>query len=268
MAYTVKIRYVVLTFIGRCRQLPCLRTSFALFAASLQSTHTSYCAATKLSVPHVRQFRTKAHAGDVLIICAGQTKLQFPTTCPSCDHSPLEADSCTPNKALRNTQRVWLQKRKKKEDEKAAAQAATPPLDATPAAPEVQPGSEAADKPVETVEEALKAEDFAAEEATGAAENSEDAGQRVGSTATQSNEVGLNPLSLLFHIEASVSGAQQCHHSGKEFASLRGMNMISVAVLVMMKCRILLAVPLLILCRRTRPLRSKWSAAAAPHPRP
>jgi hypothetical protein len=41
--------------------------------------------------------------------------------CPLCEHSPLEAESCTVHKVLRNTIRVWLQKQKKKE-EKAASE--------------------------------------------------------------------------------------------------------------------------------------------------
>ncbi|KAH6625791.1 hypothetical protein C7974DRAFT_338058 [Boeremia exigua] len=82
-----------------------------------------------------------------------QAKLSFPTTCPSCDHSPLEADSCTPNKALRNTMRVWLQKQKKKEEAKAAAQAATPAPEITPAVTEAPFELEGADKPIDSVEE-------------------------------------------------------------------------------------------------------------------
>ncbi|RAR03017.1 homoserine O-acetyltransferase [Stemphylium lycopersici] len=129
-----------------------------------------------------------------LICCAKsvcpscQANFQFPTTCPLCDHSPLEADSCTVNKSLRNTMRVWLQKQKKKEEAKAAAQAATPPVEVTPTAPEVQPIGEGIDKPVDSVEEPPKAEDVAAEEAAGSTEKAEEAGQRAGSVSAQPNE--------------------------------------------------------------------------------
>ena len=72
--------------------------------------------------------------------------------------------------------RVWLQKQKKKEEAKAAAQAATPPVDVTPAASEVQPVGDGAEKPVDSVEDTPKAEDNAAEQAAGSAENAEEAG--------------------------------------------------------------------------------------------
>ncbi|KAI4605480.1 hypothetical protein J4E80_010541 [Alternaria sp. BMP 0032] len=134
-----------------------------------------------------------------LICCAKsicspcQGNLQFPTACPSCDHSPLEADSCTPNKSLRNTMRVWLQKQKKKEEAKAAAQAATPPVEVTPAAPEVLPVGDGAEKPVDSVEDAHKAEGGAAERAAGSAEAPEEAGQRAGSAAAQPKEENASP---------------------------------------------------------------------------
>ncbi|KAF2624659.1 hypothetical protein BU25DRAFT_413205 [Macroventuria anomochaeta] len=92
-----------------------------------------------------------------------QAKLSFPTTCPSCDHSPLETDSCTPNKSLRNTMRIWLQKQKKKEEAKAAAQAATPVPETTPAATEAPSEVEGADKPIDSVEEAPATDDAPAE---------------------------------------------------------------------------------------------------------
>jgi hypothetical protein len=58
-----------------------------------------------------------------------------------------------PDKNKRHTLRVWLQKQKKKDEAKAAAQAATPPVEVTPAAPEVQPVGDGAEQPVESVEE-------------------------------------------------------------------------------------------------------------------
>lgn len=93
--------------------------------------------------------------------------------------------------------RVWLQKQKKKEEAKAAAQAATPPVDVTPAASEVQPVGDGAEKPVDSVEDTPKAEDNAAEQAAGSAENAEEAGQRAGSASAQPNEVGFQCLFAL-----------------------------------------------------------------------
>ena len=84
--------------------------------------------------------------------------------------------------------RVWLQKQKKKEEAKAAAQAATPPVEVTPAAPEVQPVGDGAEKPVDSVEDTLKAEDGVAEQAAGSAENA----------------VGSQCLSFRFHLDLLV----------------------------------------------------------------
>ncbi|KAE8863572.1 hypothetical protein PTNB73_06779 [Pyrenophora teres f. teres] len=129
-----------------------------------------------------------------LICCAKSVcsscyaNLQFPTTCPSCDHSPLEADSCVINKSLRNTMRVWLQKQKKKEEAKAVAKAATPPVEVTPAAPEVQPVAGGIEKPVDSIEETPKAENGAVEQAAGSADNAENASQRAGSASVHPNE--------------------------------------------------------------------------------
>ncbi|KAH6285282.1 hypothetical protein HBI39_241200 [Parastagonospora nodorum] len=124
------------------------------------------------------------------VICPPcQEKLAFPTTCPSCDHSPLEAESCAPNKTLRNTIRIWLQKQKKKE-EKAATQASATSVESMPAAPEVQPPGDAADKPVDSIEEASKVEGISDEQA--AVENSRDADERAGSVE-QPNEGSIAP---------------------------------------------------------------------------
>ncbi|RMZ67926.1 hypothetical protein GMOD_00004005 [Pyrenophora seminiperda CCB06] len=122
-------------------------------------------------------------------ICSScHANLQFPTTCPSCDHSPLEADSCITNKSLRNTMRVWLQKQKKKEEAKAVAQAATPPTEATPVAPEVQPVAGGTEKPVDSIEEPTNAENGAVDQAAGSAAKADDAGQRAGSASVHPNE--------------------------------------------------------------------------------
>jgi hypothetical protein len=96
--------------------------------------------------------------------------------------------------------RVWLQKQKKKEEAKAAVQAATPPVEVTPAAPEVQPVSEGAEKPVDSVEEPPQAENGVAEEAAGSAGNAEETGQRAGSASAHPNEVGFQCLFLCFRI--------------------------------------------------------------------
>lgn len=92
--------------------------------------------------------------------------------------------------------RVWLQKQKKKEENKAATKPATPPVEVTPAAPEVQPVGEGAEKPVDSVEEPSKAENGVAEEVAGSAENAEESGQRAGSASAQPNEVGTQCLSF------------------------------------------------------------------------
>jgi hypothetical protein len=97
--------------------------------------------------------------------------------------------------------RVWLQKHKKKEEAKAAAQPATPPVEMTPTAPEVQPVGDGAEKPVDSIEEAPKAEDAPIEQAEGSAENPGDAGQRAGSASAQPNEVGLRCYSLLLYAD-------------------------------------------------------------------
>ncbi|KAF2686270.1 hypothetical protein K458DRAFT_387276 [Lentithecium fluviatile CBS 122367] len=119
-------------------------------------------------------------------ICSScQAKLEFPTTCPSCEHSPLEAESCTVNKALRGTMRAWLLKQKKK-DEKAASQAATPNVEAAPVPAEVQPTGDVADKPAESTEQELKVEDVPAGEAS--ADNGPQEPRRAGSEASQMQE--------------------------------------------------------------------------------
>ncbi|KAH8704661.1 hypothetical protein GQ44DRAFT_716409 [Phaeosphaeriaceae sp. PMI808] len=122
-----------------------------------------------------------------------QEKLFFPTACPSCDHSPLEADSCAPNKALRNTMRVWLQKQRKKEEAKAATQAPPTPIEPTPATSDVQPAGDAAEKPVESIEEGTKTEGAGDEQA--AVEKTGDVGRQAGSVTLQTNEESTAPQS-------------------------------------------------------------------------
>jgi hypothetical protein len=86
--------------------------------------------------------------------------------------------------------RVWLQKQKKKEEAKLAAQAETPPVETTPAAPEVPPASDTAEKFVTGVKETPNAGGAGIEQT--AAENAAVAGQRAVSAAQQPNEVGLS----------------------------------------------------------------------------
>lgn len=159
----------------------------------------------------------------MLILFTGQASLQFPTTCPSCDHSPLEAESCTPNKALRNTMRVWLEKRKKKEEAKAAAQEATPPVEVKPAAPEVQPTGDMADKPVESVDEIPKAADDTIEQGSMAAGNAGDATERAVST-----EVGVQFAAFTSHV-GILESHEQNSEADNELVCLRGMNTVNAA---------------------------------------
>ena len=61
---------------------------------------------------------------------AGQTSL--PETCPVCAHSPLTAEDCKPNKALRLTVKAFLKNEEKKRDkgrsDEVTARPATPIL--------------------------------------------------------------------------------------------------------------------------------------------
>ncbi|KAH7374289.1 hypothetical protein BKA66DRAFT_468187 [Pyrenochaeta sp. MPI-SDFR-AT-0127] len=153
-------------------------------------------------------------------ICSScQSKLHFPTTCPSCDHSPLEADSCVPNKALRNTMRVWLEKRKKKEETKAAAQVATPPVEMTPAEPEALPAGDAPEKPIESVEEASKAEDSFVELDHVAVGSAGDVVERTVSASAQPNE---EIASVQAEMERSGSTAPQSVMKSTELSATNG----------------------------------------------
>lgn len=50
----------------------------------------------------------------MLILLAGHSSL--PPSCPVCEHSPLSADDCTPNKSLRTTIKVFLRTAEKKRE--------------------------------------------------------------------------------------------------------------------------------------------------------
>ena len=162
---------------------------------------------------------------DVLMLFTGQEKLAFPTTCPSCDHSPLEADSCAPNKTLRNTMRIWLQKQKKKEEAKAAAQAIPAPAE-TPAAADPQPAGDVADKPVDSIEDVPQAEGTAGDE--NVTESAGDADKRAGSSALQANEVGLCLLPLSSNTRTHVLRCSN-PNLGPSLEPLAKMNMIVAA---------------------------------------
>ena len=103
--------------------------------------------------------------------------------------------------------RVWLQKQKKKEETKAAAKAATPPVETTPAAAEVQPAGDAAEKPVDSVEVISQAEGASGEQA--ALENAGEAEQRAGSAALQPARVGLQSFYLRMHLNTRDTGKEQ-----------------------------------------------------------
>ncbi|KAH9868029.1 hypothetical protein IAQ61_007336 [Plenodomus lingam] len=155
-------------------------------------------------------------------ICSScQTTLSFPTTCPSCDHSPLEADSCTPNKALRNTMRVWLQKQKKKEEAKVAAQVATPPVEATAAGLEVQPVGEVSEKPVESVEEAPTAGSTSVQGLSGPAEDAAITEERASAASAQLMENMDSPENTL---EQRDSTMPQTMTQGDERPAANGPN--------------------------------------------
>jgi hypothetical protein len=135
----------------------------------------------------------------MLTILPGHDKLEFPTTCPLCEHSPLEADLCTVNKSLRNTMRAWLQKQKKKEEAKNASQAPTPTVAATPVPAETQQPTDAADRPVQSVETVPKSEVATDEQATAAAEDQGDAPAPGGSAVAPSKEVGSCDTFISIH---------------------------------------------------------------------
>jgi hypothetical protein len=58
---------------------------------------------------------------------SGQSTL--PSSCPVCEHSPVAADDCKPNKSLRTTIRVFLRtEEKKREAQKVRDLKNTPPI--------------------------------------------------------------------------------------------------------------------------------------------
>jgi hypothetical protein len=124
--------------------------------------------------------------------------------------------------------RVWLQKQKKKEEAKAASQAPPTPVETTPAAPEVQPVGDAADRPVESIEETPQAEGAAGEQTP--LENGGDADTRAGSVSVsvQPNEVGLC-LSALLSPSRTNELWKQGQNQAVSSLCLAKMNMIVAA---------------------------------------
>jgi hypothetical protein len=122
--------------------------------------------------------------------------------------------------------RVWLQKQKKKEEAKAATQVPPTPVEPTPVAPEVQPVGDVVDKPVESVEEAPKAEGVHDEQIT--VESGGDADQRSGSDASQLNEVGLCLSASFSSLRTCQSRKQDCDEVASSVCLAR-INMIVAA---------------------------------------
>jgi hypothetical protein len=155
--------------------------------------------------------------------------------------------------------RIWLQKQKKKEEAKAAAAAATPPAETTPAAAEVQPAGDGADKPVDSIEVVPKVEDASVEPAL---ENAGDA-ERAGSTAAPANKVGLRFLiSSLFPCASMTPVITSKRRTDTSSGSPKRIMTISLLhVHVALECMSHLVL-LLISCRTLRHLRMIMVTAA------
>lgn len=67
----------------------------------------------------------------IILIRPGQTSL--PDTCPVCAHTPISADLCKPNKALRTTLKAFLRTEEKKREKERQQATPTTPVDTTPA---------------------------------------------------------------------------------------------------------------------------------------
>lgn len=68
----------------------------------------------------------------------------LPSSCPVCEHSPLSADDCTPNKSLRTTIKVFLRTAEKKREANRPKEIPERPAPETPveAAQTAQPAAE------------------------------------------------------------------------------------------------------------------------------
>lgn len=155
--------------------------------------------------------------------------------------------------------RVWLQKQKKKEEAKAASQAPPTPAESTPTGHEVQPVGDAAEKPVESIEETLKAEAAGGEQI--AEGISGDTNGRAGSAAVQTNEVGsiFTPVSLSHAHEHGIHD-QSWRAS---FVCLARMNLIVAACASDHNMSYQLYTPILILFRTPLPLMMRAQSDAA-----
>ncbi|OCK76501.1 hypothetical protein K432DRAFT_306203, partial [Lepidopterella palustris CBS 459.81] len=80
----------------------------------------------------------------------------LPESCPVCAHSPLSADDCKPNKALRLTVKAFLKSEEKKRDKERAGTKpitpVTPAPSATPIGPNIEQLVDPSDQPVQSVE--------------------------------------------------------------------------------------------------------------------
>lgn len=87
-------------------------------AANWQSTLSGCHAANKPSAKHVRSYSRLKHYWkppfEPALIVTGHSNL--PQSCPVCEHSPLSAADCSPNKSLRTTIRVFLRTAEKKRE--------------------------------------------------------------------------------------------------------------------------------------------------------
>jgi hypothetical protein len=75
----------------------------------------------------------------VLTLVPGQSNL--PASCPVCEHSPLSAEDCNPNKSLRTTIKVFLRTAEKKKEAAKAKEAESQAGSETPVEPTPAPDS-------------------------------------------------------------------------------------------------------------------------------
>src|ERR1700760_2045876 len=62
----------------------------------------------------------------------GKGQSTLPTTCSVCQHTPISADDCKPNKSLRLTVRAFLKSEERKREKEKAPAVQTPTLDNAP----------------------------------------------------------------------------------------------------------------------------------------
>jgi hypothetical protein len=88
-------------------------------AANWQSTPSGCHAANKPSAKHVRSFHRLWHRWKPRCRASSNRFIghsNLPQSCPVCEHSPLSAADCSPNKSLRTTIRVFLRTAEKKRE--------------------------------------------------------------------------------------------------------------------------------------------------------